>query len=148
MNNKKFLGKKWKQLSDEEKEMLLNSSNTDNDNIDKKTGDCIVDLTENLSVTGKIEGLGTECEELIIDDDSIIYNPGEGIIVENPIWSQFLSLSDASKIYNREESVIRRAINNRTFVEHVDCEKFGKQWVILKSALDRVYVKERFNLKK
>ena len=64
------------------------------------------------------------------------------------IWEKLMSLREASKIYNRDTSTIKRAISNKTLVEGVDCKKFGRDWVILKSALDRVYVEERKNLKK
>ena len=64
------------------------------------------------------------------------------------IWNKLISLKDASEVYNRDTSTIKRAISNGTLVEGVDCKKFGRDWVILKSALDRVYIKERFNRKK
>lgn len=63
-------------------------------------------------------------------------------------WSELLSLKEAAEQYNREESTLRRAISNGLLVEGIDCKKFGKQWVILKSSLERVYVTERKNLKK
>ena len=64
------------------------------------------------------------------------------------IWNKLISLKEASEVYNRDTSTIKRAISNGTLVEGVDCKKFGRDWVILKSALDRVYIKERFNRKK
>ena len=64
------------------------------------------------------------------------------------IWDKLMSLKEASEIYNRDTSTIKRAISNKTLVEGVDCKKFGRDWVILKSALERVYVEERKNLKK
>ena len=50
--------------------------------------------------------------------------------------------------YNREESTLRRAIKNGLLEEGKDCKKFGKQWVILKSSMERVYIKERKGLRK
>ena len=64
------------------------------------------------------------------------------------IWDKLISLKEASEIYNRDTSTIKRAISNKTLVEGVDCKKFGRDWVILKSSLERVYVEERFNRKK
>ena len=64
------------------------------------------------------------------------------------IWDKLMSLKEAAEIYNRDTSTIKRAISNKTLVEGVDCKKFGRDWVILKSALERVYVEERKNLKK
>ena len=64
------------------------------------------------------------------------------------IWNKLLSLKDAAEQYNRDTSTIKRAISNGTLIENVDCKKFGRDWVILKSALERVYVEERKKLKK
>lgn len=63
-------------------------------------------------------------------------------------WNELLSLKEAAEQYNREESTLRRAISNGTLVEGIDCKKFGKQWVILKSSMERVYVTDRKNIKK
>ena len=68
--------------------------------------------------------------------------------MKSNIWNKLLSLKEAAEQYGREESTLRRAISNGTLVEGIDCKKFGKQWVILKSSMERVYVKERNNLKK
>ena len=64
------------------------------------------------------------------------------------IWNELLSLKEAAEQYNRDESTIKRAITKGTLVEGVDCKKFGRDWAILKSSMDRVYVDERRNLKK
>lgn len=64
------------------------------------------------------------------------------------IFDDLLSLKEAAELYNREESTLRRAISNGKLVEGEDCKKFGKQWVIKKSSMERVYVEERRNLKK
>lgn len=57
----------------------------------------------------------------------------------NNIFDKFLSLKDAAEIYNRDDSTLRRAIMNGKLKEGVDCKKYGKQWVVLKSAMDREY---------
>ena len=64
------------------------------------------------------------------------------------IWDKLISLKEAAEVYNRDTSTIKRAISNGTLVEGVDCKKFGRDWVLLKSSLDRVYVTEKFNRKK
>lgn len=64
------------------------------------------------------------------------------------IFDDLLSLKEAAELYGREESTLRRAISNGKLVEGEDCKKFGKQWVIKKSSMERVYVEERRNLKK
>lgn len=64
------------------------------------------------------------------------------------IFDDLLSLKEAADKYGRDESTLRRAISSGKLVEGKDCKKFGKQWVILKSSMERVYVEERRNLKK
>ena len=64
------------------------------------------------------------------------------------IWDKLMSLKEAAEQYNREESTLRRAIKNGLLEEGKDCKKFGKQWVILKSSMERVYIKERKGLRK
>mgnify|MGYP002621828461 CR=1 FL=1 len=55
------------------------------------------------------------------------------------IFDELISLKEASELYNREESTLRRAILNGRLIEGVDCKKFGKQWVIRKSSMDKLY---------
>ena len=65
----------WKEVKNLVKEM-----NIDSDNIDKTSGECIVDLIggkyNGWSVAGKVVDNG-EYEEIAIDDDAIVYNPAE-----------------------------------------------------------------------
>lgn len=69
---KKYIGKKWKQLTEEEQYVLLSKANP----YECSVGECIIDLTEDLSVIGEV--IDTEEEKYIkIDDDAIIYNPKE-----------------------------------------------------------------------
>ena len=73
----KFIGKKWKQLTNDEQDMLLSNATP----FECLVGECIIDLTDDLSVIGEV--IDTEEERYIqIDDDAIIYNPIEGIIKE------------------------------------------------------------------
>lgn len=77
---KKYIGKKWKQLAKEEQDMLLSKAIP----FECSVGECIIDLTEDLSINGEV--IDTEEERYFeIDDDAIIYNPKEGIIIENEI---------------------------------------------------------------
>lgn len=64
------------------------------------------------------------------------------------IFDDLLSLKEAADLYNREESTLRRAISSGKLIEGQDCKKFGKQWVIKKSAMERVYASEKNNSKK
>lgn len=49
------------------------------------------------------------------------------------------SLSDAARIWGKDDSTLRRAILNGKLLEGIDCKKFGKQWVVTKSAMLREY---------
>ena len=71
---RKFQGLKWFELTEEEKHYLYNTAIIDKDYIDTKTGICIVDFREDLSIIGRIIR-GIEEDELIIDDNAILYNP-------------------------------------------------------------------------
>lgn len=131
---KKYIGKKWMQLTQEQQYELMKNANVW-DNI--KEGDCIVDLTNDLSVSGSIvDG------EIVIDNESIIYNPTEGIIVENEKFKDLISLKDAASMFNKEESTLRRNISNGFFKEWQDCIKFGTTWVFDVNALEKKYGKK------
>lgn len=55
------------------------------------------------------------------------------------VFDDLLSLKDAAKLWHLEESTIRKAIANNRFAVGKDVKKFGKQWVITKSAMEEVY---------
>lgn len=69
----KLVGKRWGELSEEKREDLLAFANC----VDGETGDqaregeCIVDLTDTLSIPGFLTDEG----DIVIDDEAIIYNP-------------------------------------------------------------------------
>ena len=69
---RKLEGKQWGDLTEEEQENLIHVANVDNDNLDKRTGECIIDF-ESLSISGKID-LNSEDIEYVIDDDAILYD--------------------------------------------------------------------------
>ncbi len=50
-----------------------------------------------------------------------------------------VSLKDASIIFKKDESTLRRNISNGKFKENEDVKKFGKQWVFDIDALKREY---------
>jgi len=54
-------------------------------------------------------------------------------------FENLLSLSDASLMWHLEESTLRKAIAANKFVIGEDVKKFGKQWIIRKQAMERVY---------
>ena len=63
--------KLWKEVKG-----LVKGTNVDKDNLDKKTGECIVDLIggqyNGWAVAGKIID-----DELIIDDNAKVYDPAK-----------------------------------------------------------------------
>ena len=65
----------------------------------------------------------------------IVYN----ISMNNNAFKDLLSLKEASNIWNVEESVLRRHILNGKFIIDIDAKKFGKQWIITRQAMERLY---------
>lgn len=63
--------------------------------------------------------------------------------MDSKVFDLLISLSDAGALYGKDEGNLRHAIARGKFVDGVDCKKFGKQWVFLKSALDREYGKPK-----
>lgn len=138
---KKYIGKKWKQLTSEQQENLLSNANAS-----EKVGDCIIDLSEKLSVAGRV--ISTEDENYIeINDDAILYDPNESVIVENEKFKGLITLKEAAKKYSKEESTIRGAIRYGTFIENQDCIKFGTTWVFDEEVLDKYYSKKIYRNK-
>lgn len=56
-------------------------------------------------------------------------------------FDKLISLKDASSMFHKEESTLRRNIINGKFKENIDVKKFGKQWVFDLDSLEREYKK-------
>lgn len=69
-----LVGKKWGELPREVQNELLTNCNIWSDLIFDNE-DIIIDLTNNLSVDGKINLDSDEVNNFTIDDNSIIYDP-------------------------------------------------------------------------
>ena len=74
---KDFTGARWGYLTEKEKEYLLGEASP----VDGRTGnspkesmDCIIDLADGYSVPGYYKTSADE-DEIIIEDDAVIYNP-------------------------------------------------------------------------
>ena len=52
-----------------------------------------------------------------------------------------ISLKQASDMFKKEESTLRRNISNGKFINGIDCKKFGTTWVFDIAALEREYGK-------
>lgn len=55
------------------------------------------------------------------------------------VFDNLISLKEAADMWHLEESTIRKAIASDKFIIGKDVKKFGKQWVIDKSSMERVY---------
>ena len=70
-----YEGKKWKELSESEREKLLKTANPINGitgNDMRQDGECIIDLEYPFSIPGRLED-----GEIVIDDEAVIYNPAK-----------------------------------------------------------------------
>lgn len=138
----KLIGARWGDLLDITKEDLLERANCINGINGDLTneGECIVDLTNDLSVAGEIIN-----DEIVINDDAIIYNPEDGIILEpkkiNFEINDIMTVNEAAKIFNVAESTIRYGIEVKKFIVGVDYRKAGRITLITKEAMERVYGK-------
>jgi len=78
----------------------------------------------------------------VVWDDKIDLSADElwekGKIVKTH-FDNLLSIGEATKMWNLDGSTIRKAIARGKFVNGIDTQKFGKQWVITKEAMEREY---------
>lgn len=128
-------GVKWGDLSQETKTSLLERVNVWDD---VKEGDCLVDLTEELTVEGKIiDG------EIIIKDNAIIYNPQIGKpCISQPLQvdiDNVLTAQEAADKWNITEAAIRKAISSKRFIIGIDYRKAGRITLISRKAMVRLY---------
>lgn len=133
----KLIGVRWGDLSAETQGDLLAKSFCEG------VGECIVDLTSDLSIAGMIINNGDE-KELVIDDDAIIYNSAQGIILEAKTNVTFeinniMTVSEAATIWGRTEGAIRAAIKAKKFIAGVDYRKAGGTTLITRESMVRVY---------
>ena len=130
-------GDKWGDLSKETKTSLLERGNVWDD---VKEGDCLVDLTEELTVEGKIiDG------EIVIKDNAIIYNPQIGkpdishslkVDIDNVLTAQ-----EAATKWGITEAAIRKAMSSKRLIIGIDYRKAGRITLISKKAMERLYGK-------
>ena len=138
----KLVGMRWGALSEETRISLLEGASC----IDGETGndvnegECIIDLTDTLSVCGNIIDY-----EIVVDDDAIIYNPSEGIILEakdtniNFQINEVMTVNEAAGIWNKCEGTIRAAIKAKKFILGVDYRKAGRITLITREAMEALY---------
>ena len=63
-----------------------------------------------------------------------------GVPVSTP-FNDLLAFSDATSLWGLSESTLRKAVSYKKLVEGVDAQKFGKQWIVTRSAMEREYGK-------
>lgn len=61
--------------------------------------------------------------------------------MNNP-FDELLSFSDASQLWKLHDSTLRKAVASGKLVDGVDVKKFGKQWIITKSAMIKHFGKQ------
>ena len=74
-------------------------------------------------------------DELDLSCDELWDN---GVTVETP-FDGLIAFSDATELWGRNESTLRKAISYGKLVNGVDVCKFGKQWVVSIDAMKREY---------
>ena len=61
-----------------------------------------------------------------------------GTRIETP-FDDLMSLSDATSLWQLNESTLRKAIHYGKIVNGVDARKYGKQWIVTRDAMIREY---------
>ncbi|GEQ22735.1 hypothetical protein CBU02nite_32410 [Clostridium butyricum] len=144
----KLIGVRWGMLEKETQDWLLEKANCIDGITGNNTteGDCIIDLTDELSVSGQIKCINKDegDYEYIIDDEAIIYS-GE-VLLESKENVEFeinnvLTASEAAEMWGITEGAIRKAIASRRLVPGVDFRKAGRITLITKEAMVRFYGK-------
>lgn len=74
------------------------------------------------------DDIDIDCEELWTNGN-VVQTPFDGL----------LAFSDASSIWDLNESTLRKAINYGKLRNGIDALKFGKQWIVTKEAMVREY---------
>jgi len=88
---KNYIGMKWNELTVREQKKLLRRAKINNDSIDKKKGEYIINLTNTLSVGGLIlkpkgrayrltDTLPVEGQRICEDDEEIFFVNPDGVI--------------------------------------------------------------------
>ena len=62
----------------------------------------------------------------------------KGVPTATP-FDGLISFSDATSLWNLNESTLRKAVSYKKLVNGVDVLKFGKQWIVTKEAMLREY---------
>lgn len=80
-------------------------------------------------------------DDIDLSCDELFYN---GKAIKTP-FDGLMAFSDATQLWNLNESTLRKAIAYGKLVNGVDVCKYGKQWVISMSAMKREYGEPKAN---
>ena len=142
----KLVGVRWGDLKEEVRERLFENATIWDDVQD---GECIYDLTSNLSVRGYVKCINKEegDYEYIIEDDAIIYNPSDGIISEPKKVileiNEVMTFAEATQRWGLADSTLRKLATTNKLLEGLDFRKSGKVWLITRDAMKRIYGEEK-----
>lgn len=92
------------------------------------------DLFQTLHVIDN--GHGAEFDGELDMDSELLWE--KGVEVKSP-FGDFLSFSDAVKIWGLSESTLRKSVANKKLIEDIDAKNFGTQWVVTVTAMIREY---------
>jgi hypothetical protein len=54
-------------------------------------------------------------------------------------FADLLSFREAAELWNIDDSTLRKAVASGKLVDGEDVKKFGKQWIITKEAMERLF---------
>ena len=74
-------------------------------------------------------------DNIDLSSEELYYN---GKTVPNP-FDGIMAFSDATQLWDLNESTLRKAVSYGKFIEGIDVCKYGKQWVVTREAMEREY---------
>ena len=81
-------------------------------------------------------GYGVSWNDDIDMDGSELWE--NSVPVSSP-FDSLLSFADATDLWGLHESTLRKAVAYHKLVEGVDAQKYGKQWIVTRNAMEREY---------
>ena len=91
-------------------------------------------LFEQVRVDGGGYGVSWT-DEIDLDGAELWEN---GVPAPSP-FDGLLSFGDATQLWGLSESTLRKAVSYHKLADGIDVKKFGKQWVVTRSAMEREY---------
>lgn len=102
------------------------------------------EFDKNASLFGKARidagGFGVVWNENLDLSANEIWANGKTVVSQ---FNGLMAFSDASRIWNLNESTLRKALSYGKLNAGIDCCKYGKQWVVTSEAMYREYGKPK-----